>query len=115
MENLRNVRNIGISAHIDSGKTTLTERGLYYAGRTHVIRQVRGEGAVTDTLELEKGRGTTPTPATPTVQSAAKKLNIIATPGPAAFTVEVAPPLRALDGAVLVLCALARVRSQSIT
>ena len=82
MENLRNVRNIGISAHIDSGKTTLTERVLYYAGRTHVIKEVKGEGAVMDHMELEKERGITITSAATTVHWDDKKINIIDTPGP---------------------------------
>src|ERR1700749_1843744 len=115
MENLRNVRNIGISAHIDSGKTTLTERVLYYNGRTHVIKEVKGEGAVMDHMELERERGITITSAATTVRWEDHKINIIATPGHVDFTVEVERSLRVLDGAVLVLCAVAGVQSQSIT
>src|SRR5262245_46781984 len=115
MEDLRNVRNIGISAHIDSGKTTLTERVLYYSGKSHVIKEVKGEGAKMDHMELEKERGITITSAATTVQWNDKKVNIIDTPGHVDFTVEVERSLRVLDGAVLVLCAVAGVQSQSIT
>jgi elongation factor G len=115
MEDLRNVRNIGISAHIDSGKTTLTERVLYYSGKSHTIKEVRGEGAKMDHMELEKERGITITSAATTVQWQDKKVNIIDTPGHVDFTVEVERSLRVLDGAVLVLCSVAGVQSQSIT
>jgi elongation factor G len=115
MENLKKYRNIGISAHIDSGKTTLTERMLYYTGRTHVIKEVKGEGAVMDHMELEKERGITITSAATTVHWDDKTVNIIDTPGHVDFTVEVERSLRVLDGAVLVLCAVAGVQSQSIT
>jgi len=120
MENLRNVRNIGISAHIDSGKTTLTERVLYYSGKSHVIKEVKGEGAKMDHMELEKERGITITSAATTVSWHTRddqpiKVNIIDTPGHVDFTVEVERSLRVLDGAVLVLCAVAGVQSQSIT
>ncbi len=120
MEKLSHVRNIGISAHIDSGKTTLTERVLFYSGKSHAIKEVRGEGAKMDHMELEKERGITITSAATTVQwqdhaGEPIKVNIIDTPGHVDFTVEVERSLRVLDGAVLVLCAVAGVQSQSIT
>ncbi len=118
MTRIERLRNIGISAHIDSGKTTLTERMLYYCGRIHEIHDVRGAdgvGATMDSDPIERKRGITISSAVTSVDWKDHEFQIIDTPGHVDFTVEVERSLRVLDGAVLVLCSVGGVQSQSYT
>jgi len=112
---LENTRNIGIMAHIDAGKTTTTERILFYTGKTHKIGETHDGTATMDWMEQEQERGITITSAATTAQWKHCRINIIDTPGHVDFTVEVERSLRVLDGAVTVLCAKGGVEPQSET
>jgi elongation factor G len=115
---IHKMRNIGISAHIDSGKTTLSERILFYCQKIHAIHEVKGKdgaGATMDSMDLERERGITIQSAATNVEWKDYTINLIDTPGHVDFTIEVERSLRVLDGAILVLCAVGGVQSQSIT
>jgi len=112
---LQDIRNIGIMAHIDAGKTTTTERVLFYTGVSHKVGEVHEGTATMDWMEQEQERGITITSAATTCYWGNTRVNIIDTPGHVDFTVEVERSLRVLDGAVAVFCAVAGVEPQSAT
>ena len=112
---LEKIRNIGIAAHIDAGKTTTTERILFYTGKTHKLGEVHDGAAVTDFMEQERERGITIQSAAVTAEWKGHQINIIDTPGHVDFTIEVERSLRVLDGVVAVFCAVGGVQSQSET
>ena len=112
---LEKIRNIGIAAHIDAGKTTTTERILFYTGKTHKIGEVHDGAAVTDFMEQERERGITIQSAAVTSYWKGHQINVIDTPGHVDFTIEVERSLRVLDGVVAVFCAVGGVQSQSET
>ena len=112
---LEKIRNIGIAAHIDAGKTTTTERILFYTGKTHKLGEVHDGAAVTDFMEQERERGITIQSAAVTASWKGHQINIIDTPGHVDFTIEVERSLRVLDGVVAVFCAVGGVQSQSET
>jgi len=106
---LSKIRNIGIIAHIDAGKTTVTERILYYTGKSHKIGEVHDGEAVMDWMPQEQERGITITSAVTTCEWQGHEIHIIDTPGHVDFTIEVERSLRVLDGAIVVFCAVGRV------
>ena len=112
---LTKIRNIGIMAHIDAGKTTTTERILFYTGYLHKMGEVHNGNTFTDWMEQERERGITITSATVTCYWNARQINIIDTPGHVDFTAEVERSLRVLDGAIGIFCAVGGVEPQSET
>ena len=113
--NIKNIRNIGIIAHIDAGKTTVTERMLYYTGRSHKMGEVHDGEAIMDWMPDEQERGITITSAVTTCQWQGREIQIIDTPGHVDFTIEVERSLRVLDGSIGVFCAVGGVEPQSET